>query len=387
MKKPTDIIYVGNPFQADNRTSSHHIARQLSSDFRVFYLEAGGLRAPRANASDLGRIVRKLLTLFKPVQELEPNIFVKSIFAIPLGRFSYIRKLNYLIQKRALSNLYKKYGIVRPIIWNVSPAMIETLRDSDRSLMVYYCVDDFSSFPDVDVELVTKLDAEATECSDIIFTPSMPLFKKKSMVHSQCVLSPHGVDIDHFSKAQNHYDMPEFLPGRDKKIAGFWGLIEDWIDLELVKQCALALPDINFVMIGRVAVDIEPLDLPGNIIFVGQVKYEELPKYASFFDVMMIPYKLNDQVFNANPLKLREYLASGKPIVSVSNPEIEKYAHVVAIAKSNEEFVDLLQAELNDGDHSAEQRIGAISQESWRARYQEVIQNVVSLIEKKDNGS
>ncbi|MEM7707637.1 MAG: hypothetical protein AAF358_18945 [Pseudomonadota bacterium] len=387
MARPRDIIYVGNPFQADNRTSSHHIARHLSKSHRLIYLEAGGLRAPRASRSDLAKIVRRVQLLFTPIQEVEPNIFVKSIFALPFGSHPLIGAVNRKIQRLTIRRLFRSFALHNPIIWCVSPALINVVKDVDRSLLVYYCVDDFSSFPDVDVSLILDLDQQLTTLSDIVFTPSKPLFDVKKGQAKRCRLSPHGVDLKHFGRARSAPAVcPEPISGLPQQpIVGFWGLIEDWIDLELVFFLARELADVIFLMIGRVAVEIPEGQIPDNVRFIGQIPYEQLPEYAYYFTVAIIPYKLNKQVYNANPLKLREYLATGKPLVSVSTPETERYRDVVALADGYEEFLEMLNRELDGESHATpEARLRSVENESWSARYEVIWETVETLLADKE---
>ena len=143
------------------------------------------------------------------------------------------------------------------------------------------------------------------------------------------------------------------MKGLRRPIVGFFGLIERWIDLDLVGWLAEQRPNWSFVMIGRVAVPAETLPRLPNLHFLGKRPYAELPHYGGQFDAAIIPYRLTKQVYHANPIKLREYLAMGKPVVSVSTPEIDKYADVVTIARSREEFLSRLDEVLGQPDTPA----------------------------------
>ena len=130
---------------------------------------------------------------------------------------------------------------------------------------------------------------------------------------------------------------------------GFFGLIERWIDLDLVAYLADARPSWTFLMIGRVAVpDAEAPKRP-NIVYLGRRPYETLPAYGKAFTAAIIPYRLTRQVLHSNPIKLREYLAMGRPIVSVSAPEIDKFADWVAIARTREEYLAKLDQAVTKG--------------------------------------
>ncbi len=111
-------------------------------------------------------------------------------------------------------------------------------------------------------------------------------------------------------------------------VIGYFGLLADWIDLEMIAWLAAQRPGWTFLLVGQAKTDIRQLQGLSNVVMVGPQPYESLPGWARAFDVAIIPYRMNRQVQNANPLKLREYLATGRPIVSVRNPEIEKFARL-----------------------------------------------------------
>src|SRR5262249_6462720 len=134
-----------------------------------------------------------------------------------------------------------------------------------------------------------------------------------------------------------------------RPVVGFFGLIERWIDLDLVKYLAELRPEWSFVMLGRVAVPEEELPRRANLHFLGRRPYEQLPAYGKQFDAAIIPYRLTRQVLHANPIKLREYLAMGKPVVTVRTPEIEKFTDVIEIASSREAFLAKLDEVLARG--------------------------------------
>lgn len=379
-----DIVYVANPFQTDNRTSSHHIARQLAASHRLLYIEPGGLRSPRVNRTDYSKIVNKLASVFKPLCEVEKNVYVKSLFILPFGRFSVIRYFNRLMARWTIGHMKRKIGMRKCILWCAVPTLAEIVDEIEHELLVYYCVDDFAAMPDVDIGYVGGLDRKLTESADIVFTPSKPLFEKKVKINPNSHLSPHGVDLEHFSKARTEGKKPADISDIHGAILGFFGLIEYWIDIELIIFIAQQLPEVSVLMIGRIAVDLEVYDIPANVRFLGVKPYEELPDYARCFDVALIPYVLNDQVYNANPIKLREYLATGKPVVSVRSPEMNKYESVINIADSYDEYVEHIKRILRDGDKvSAEERIAAVQNESWAARFDWIFSLINERLESK----
>jgi glycosyltransferase involved in cell wall biosynthesis len=193
---------------------------------------------------------------------------------------------------------------------------------------------------------------------------------------------PHGVDVDHFATARASGAVPPELQGLARPIVGFTGLIERWIDLDLVGWLAHQLPQVTFVMIGRVAVPAESVPAAPNLHFLGPRPYESLPAYGRCFDAAIIPYRLTDQVHAANPLKLREYLAMGLPTVAVSTPEIDKFAGVVSVTRTREEFLAALVATLAAGSDPEliRRRMDAVKDVSWATRVDELLVSVQSLL-------
>src|SRR5207302_3834993 len=144
------------------------------------------------------------------------------------------------------------------------------------------------------------------------------LLAGKRALNANTHLSPHGVDFDHFVKAQDPAlplpdDVADLVASK-RPIVGFFGLIERWIELGLVAYLAQQRPDWTFLMIGRVAVPEADVPRLPNLRFLGRRPYESLPAYGRAFSAAIIPYHLTPQVMHANPIKLREYLAMGKPI-------------------------------------------------------------------------
>ncbi len=385
MKEKWDIIYIGNEYSTDNRTSSHHIAHRLAANHNLLYIEASGLRKPRATGSDFGKIYRRIKKLFRPLKQLENGLRLKSLFILPFPELFFVPWFNKVFTLFTIRRASKKLGIGNsPIIWCTVPTLANIIEDLNPLAIVYYCVDDFSALPGVDVKHIIDLDHKLSTIADVIFTPSIPLYEKKLSRYANVQLSPHGVDVEHFSKANELDKIPDDIANIEGPVIGFFGLIEHWIDIELVCFLAKKLPNITVIMIGRVTINLNSFDVPNNVLFLGQRPYESLPDYARRFDVAIIPYVLNQQVFNSNPLKLREYLATGKPIVSVSCPEIDKYGHVVNIAKDYPHFAQLVEDALTDkSPENSALRIASISDETWEARYDKVCYLVDKAINKK----
>lgn len=375
VERPT-ILYFGNDWFADNRTSSHHIARWLSQRFRVYYVECPGLRAPKRSGRDLRRIWTKLGRFLRGARTTEEGIKVQTLLQVPLHRFALMRRLNQALILATLRGLMWREGIRRPITWFMVPHLSNVVGRLGERLAVYYCIDDYATLPDVDHDAVRAMDDELARRADVVFVSAESLLDRKRSLNPHSHFSPHGVDVELFARAQDA-TLPPPADAADlpQPVIGFFGLIERWVDLELVDYLAGQRPDWTFLMVGRVAVPESDLPRRPNLHWVGQRPYTEMPAYGKQFDVAIIPFLLTPVILHANPLKLREYLAMGKPIVSVSTPEIDRFADVVEIAHDREEFLaklDLLVARPSIPE-DVQRRLDRVAPASWDARLHEVL--------------
>jgi glycosyltransferase involved in cell wall biosynthesis len=149
---------------------------------------------------------------------------------------------------------------------------------------------------------------------------------------------------------------------------GFFGLIRDWVDLDLLAEVARARPEWHIVMIGDSAVDLSPYRTLPNMHFLGHRSYADLPAYCKGFDMGLIPFKINDLTRAVNPIKLREYLAAGLPVVSTPLPEVILYSHLIEVADTAEEFVCAVKASLASAPDARSLRRTAMAQETWPAK-------------------
>ena len=347
-ERPPVILYFGNDWFAENRTSSHHIARQLAEEgYQVYYIECPGLHIPQGTGRDLKKIGAKLARFAQGAMPVGERLKVCTLLQIPLHRFAPVRLLNRALILTTLRWLMRREGIRRPITWFVIPHLATIVGRLGERLSVYYCTDDYASLPNVDAEAVRAMDEQLTRRADLIFVTSDTLFEPKRRFNPRTYVSPHGVDVEHFARAQDdRLPIPADTADLPRPVVGFFGLIGRQIDLDLVDYLAEQRPFWTFLLIGRVAVPGDQVPRRPNIHLVGKRPYTELPAYGKQFDAAIIPYRPTQFALYANPLKLREYLAMGKPIVAISTPEIDKFADVVEIAHSREEFLVKLDAVL-----------------------------------------
>lgn len=379
------VLYFGNDWFAENRTSSHHIAERLAGQTRVLYVDAPGLRAPKATGRDIRKLLRKLLQAARAPRRIGEQMWHISIPQVPFRRLPFVKALNAAVGRTLVRRAMRRLNLGQAISWFAVPHPGALAGAFGEALVVYYCIDDYAALPDVDAATVTEMDARLTDRADVVFVASSLLLESKRAHKPSAVYAPHGVDSALFNTVGDpSLPIADGARSLTHPIIGFYGLVEAWIDLDLIRFLARERPRWTFLLIGRLAVD--PGDLPTlpNVVFAGPQPYRSLPGWAKAFDVAIIPYRLTRQVVHSAPLKLREYLASGKPIVTVSTPEIDRFAHCVRIARTPEDFLRQIEEALaHDSPTDRARRIDATRGMTWEDRMREVTTVVVQTLQRK----
>lgn len=376
------VIYFGNDWHAENRTSSHHVAARLAQRMPVLYVDSPGMRAPSASGRDFKRALRKLAAAFRRPREVAPGLWHCTVPQLPFRRIPGVDLLNRWFGRWAVRRARRILPARRLISWFVVPHPGFLAGRLGEALCVYYCIDDYAAHPGVDPALIGERDRALSQHADLLFVAPPALLEAKRALNPDTVYAPHGVDVELFSRAADPATaVAPGAAGLAHPVVGYIGSLHEWIDLELMAWLARARPAWTFLCVGHAATDVSALAALPNVRLAGPQPYAELPHWARAFDVAIIPYRLNRQVANANPLKLREYLATGKPVVSVRNLEIEKFARWVRIADGREAFLAALDEALaNDTPAAAAERMAAVADQTWDRRVEEVLARVVAAL-------
>ncbi len=364
------IVYFGNDWFAENRTSSHHIARRLAGHSRLLYVDSPGMRAPVASSRDLRRIWTKLAQALRRPREILPGLWHCTVPQLPWRKAPGIERINRIFGAWAVRRAMRHVGITRPILWFVLPHPGFMLDAVPHELAIYYCIDDYAAHPGVDAERIRACDDMLTRRADHVFVAPPALLAAKTAANPNTSFAPHGVDVRLFSSAMDATTrVPAVAARLAHPVIGYFGSIAAWTDLELLEALARQRPQWSLLLVGHASVNVGSLAQLPNVTMVGAQPYESLPGWAKAFDVAIIPYRLNEQVRNANPLKLREYLATGKPVVSVRTPEVERFASMLHIGEDVPGFISAVEAALREiGPELGSRRIEAVSDMSWEQR-------------------
>ncbi len=376
------IVYFGNDWYAENRTSSHHVATRLARRMPVLYVDSPGMRAPNTSGRDLKRAVRKLLAAFRRPTRIADGLWHCTVPQLPFRRLPGVEAFNRLSGRWAVRRALRLAGIRKRISWFVVPHPGVHAGRLGEDLVVYYCIDDYAAHPGVDAALIAQRDEALSRRADLLCVAPPALLDAKRALNPQTVFSPHGVDVDLFAKAQDPATATPDL-GRDlpHPVVGYIGSIHEWIDVPLIEWLAQQRPQWHFLLVGHAHVNVDGLRALPNVTLAGPQPYPTLPSWSKAFDAAIIPYRLNRQVANANPLKLREYLAAGKAVVSVRNPEIEKFARWVRLVDGREAYLAALDDAVRDNTPEAiAARMAAVADQTWDARVDAVLAEVAARL-------
>jgi glycosyltransferase involved in cell wall biosynthesis len=364
-----EFVYFGNDWFAENRTSSHHIARRLGSRFPLLYVESPGLRAPKATGRDLRKLFTKLRRAFRPPQVVAPHFWVMTLPQIPLRRLAMVRTINRICSRFMVRRAMRKLGFHHPIAWFHVPHPGFLAGELGETLAIFYCIDDYSKLPDVDGVAVQQMDHDLTVASDLVFACNQGLADARVALNKNIHVSPHGVDTEAFARAgEAGTAQPDEVRKLAHPIIGMWGLFDARVDQSLIEHIAKARPNWTILILGRVAVETSVLNHLPNVIFGGVIPYNKLANWAAAIDVCILPYVQNELNAVSSPLKLREYLATGKPIVAVPLPEVLSLGAVIQIAEDGAGFVRAIESAMtHNSPELAEERRKAVAGNTWDA--------------------
>lgn len=372
-----DIVCFSNDWR-QARVDRHHIMEILARRNRILWINSIGLRRPMASAADLGKAFSKLAWFLRGMERVHENIWVVSPLALPFHGHRTADRINRALLVPQLRLHMRRLGFRRPILWTFLPNVAGVVGRLGEKLSLYSLTDDFPEFTGVDREGIARQERELMERCDLTVASARRLAEKKRLPGKNIPVVPHGVQFSHFARAlsMGRKDWPADIREVPHPIVGFFGEISDWIDTAAMAGIARARPDWSLVLLGRLAP--EAGDLGGllglpNVHWLGQKEFQTLPAYCAAFDAALIPMKVNELTLSVNPLKLREYLAAGVPVISAPLPEVRQYSDAVRLASNVEEYVRETGSLLKLDRQALAPRLSArVAGEGWEARVEEL---------------
>ena len=373
-----NIICLASSWEIDP-TSKHQIMRRLAARNRVLWVNYHGSRMPKPNRQDFARILETMGNVARGTSRPMNGVTTLTPMLLPLPGSSVIRGVNARLVAMQIRRAMRDWPEKPLQIWSFAPDVGELLDHFDSEAVVYCCVDEFSAFEGYDGPLIRRLERDTIARSDLVLTTSERLFQNKRGLHPETHLLRHGVDTELFGQAfDENTPVPEIVRDLPRPVIGYFGLIDDWLDVSLIGRVAALRPEWSFVLIGGIKCDVSQLRKQSNVLFTGRVDQSMLPGFCRAFDVAVIPFVMNELTRNANPIKLREYLAAGLGVVSTPLPEVQGYEPFVLTADSPETFAASCEQVLaaNSPDRSRA-RAEAVAHEHWDGR----IEKISALVE------
>lgn len=293
-------------------------------------------------------------------------------------------------QQAALPRLYDQMlaltGIHRPVLWFYTPMMWPVARHADAAAVIYDCMDELSHFRFAPPEMAER-EAELMAAADVVFTGGWSIWEAKRHRHDNMHAFPSSVDAAHFAAARDGLPEPGDQAGIPGPRLGYYGVIDERLDLDLVWALALARPDWSIVMVGPLA-KISPDDLPRapNLHWLGQRHYAELPAYLAGWDVALMPFAINDATRFISPTKTPEYLAGGRPVVSTPVRDVQRqYGDLAAvhIAERGQPFLAACDAAMAQAAkpgawrHAADRALASHSWDTTQRRMADLVSEAV----------
>lgn len=385
MLQGTKFIIVGSEkWISGNQTSKHHLILQfLKMGASVLYLENISMRRiGSGGSSDIGKARKILKAIFDGVQHPLRNLITYTPLYIPYPKSAAVRTMNSWFIAAQIRILQRRYKFNKPVYLYFVPTGEILTGKLNQQLSIYYIVDNFAAFDGIENDTVRLLENRALKSADLVFATAQTIIERLAISRKNILHSPHGVDVEHFQSTQNaETQLPAELSDVPRPIIGFMGsLAHDSIDIDLLARLAKRRPDWTFLLLGRQSSDVEALRQYPNIKLVEAKPYKEMPAWLKAFDVALMPFLQNELTRDLNPIKLREYLASGIPIVSTRLPAIVPYGNVISFAHSDDEWEAAIENYLHNLG-SIEARQKSVQHETWEARAKtvaEVIQTALN---------
>jgi UDP-galactopyranose mutase len=296
-----------------------------------------------------------------------------------------------VVQRGMINRLFTEHGIVKPILWYYTPMAMSWTGHLQAVVTVYDCMDELSAFKGAPRALKER-EAELFKRADLVFTGGQSLYEVKRHQHKNVYAFPSSIDAPHFAQARSLSDDPADQVAIPHPRLGFFGVIDERFDIELIDAVAQLRPDWQLVMIGPV-VKIDPADLPrrANIHYLGGKDYKELPSYLAGWDVALLPFARNESTRFISPTKTPEYLAAGCPVVSTSIHDVVRpygESGLVHIADTPAEFVAGVEAALDEDKESRLQQVDEfLAQTSWDRTWGRMAELIEDVVEARRDSS
>jgi hypothetical protein len=344
-------------------STTQHLVRHLRANERVVWINSIGMRTPRLNRADIVRAAEKACKLFNRKCSPEQVDEKAPIIIDPLLLPFHTRRLPVALNRRLLLTAIRRelgQRLPRLSVLTALPAAAPYLSALPVARVAYLRLDDYARLPGVDHTLVQQTEAQMFERADVILATARALVPSPPW-DAKTVYLPQGVDTTHFARTP--------LEPRKAPVLGFFGLLAEWIDYELVRRVAVLLPDWRLELMGPVRHLPEHILRLPNVVHRRACPYAELPEAIAHWAAAWAPFEVSALTATVNPLKVREYLAAGLAAHCTPLPEANPLAEDLLITSDPARIADWARSVLASDDATARaRRRASMTGEDWQAR-------------------
>lgn len=390
------ICFGGEDWWYHHQHSKNHIMRRLArAGNRVIFVNSISMGLPSLASPDLfSKIKRKLRSYARPVRITEEGIVVVSPPLLPFYSNRLARAINGWLLTFQIKLLMIAFDMRRPILWIAIPTAREVAGRLGEIALIYQVSDKYDANRmdhATSSNIITEMHDDLLARADLIYYSGRKLFEDDLLLHPEIAQKAkrleQAVDYDHFSSATTAGDLPEpnDIAGITHPRLGYFGGIDPWLmDQELIRYVIAKRPDWQWVFVGLRASPLEVESLP-NVHYLGSKPYSLMPQYAAAFDVCILPWVTDNEFVNyGSAIKVREYLASGKPVVITPLYEYEPLDGILRVSRGMDDFIAKVEDALtNDSEEKRKARQRAVKDATWDARAEEVSNDIQELLEPK----
>jgi glycosyltransferase involved in cell wall biosynthesis len=395
IKDESIICFAGEDWWYHHPHSKNHIMRRLArAGNRVVFVNSISMGLPDRKSPDFfGKIRRKLKSFAKFVRRADDRIIVVTPLVTPFYATAWGRALNRFLLIIQFKLLSVAFNLRHPVLWIAIPTAGVIVGHLEERALIYQVSDKYDA-NQMDHKtagnLIADMHAELLQKADLVYYSGRKLFDEETAarpeIRDRAKLLEQAVDFEHFASATaKTWVEPEDLARIPHPRLGYFGAIETWLlDQQMIRHISQKRPDWQWVLLGLKAATLDIEALP-NVHYLGAKPYAEMPRYAAGFDVCVLPWVTDNRfVSYGSAIKVREYLATGKPVVITPLYEYESWNAILRISRGYEDFMEQVEAALSseDAEHKAA-RQEAVKSSTWDARTEMVSRDIEAIIKHK----